>query len=84
MSKESLVFIVGVIVFLLPFLGVPSSWKEYVFIVCGVVLMIAGFLLRRAAFLRSIEKDSGERQAEAFAESVERNTKGDAEEKPSI
>jgi hypothetical protein len=82
MSRESLVFILGVLIFVTPFLGLPSEWKSYVFIACGVMLMILGFLLRRAAFFRSIETPSGERHAEAFAESSESVGEMDAADLP--
>lgn len=70
MSKESIVFILGGIVFLTSFLGVPSEYKEWTFIVSGVLLMAVGYRLRRTAFLRSLEHESGERRGEAFVESV--------------
>ena len=70
MSKESLVFALGLVVFATPFVGIPHGWKEYIFIACGVMLMITGFLLRRAAFFRSIEKETGEHRADEFAESA--------------
>ncbi|MCF7815458.1 MAG: hypothetical protein K9M10_00385 [Candidatus Pacebacteria bacterium] len=68
MSKESFVFVLGGIVFVTPFLGVPSDYKEWIFIVSGVLLMIAGYRLRRMAFLKSLEHESGERRGEVFVE----------------
>lgn len=70
MSKESTVFVLGVIVFFTSFLGVPSEYKEWIFIVSGVLLMGVGYRLRRLAFLKSLEHESGERRGEAFSESV--------------
>ena len=69
MSRESLVFLLGLLVFLTPFLGVPSSWKEYVFIGGGVLLMLLGYSLRRSAYLRRIDTGNGERRADSFVES---------------
>ncbi len=69
MSKESSVFVLGVIVFFTSFLGIPSEYKEWVFIVSGLLLMAFGYHLRRSAFLRSIEHESGEKRADAFVES---------------
>ncbi len=69
MSKETMVFILGAIILLTPFLGVPSDYKEWTFIVCGVLLMGVGYRLRRNAFLKSIEHESGERRGGAFVES---------------
>jgi len=84
MTRESLVFSIGVIVFLTPFLGVPQGWKEYVFIACGVILMIIGFMLRRTAFFRSIEHEQGEHRSDAFSESVETVRKDVPDKKVSV
>lgn len=70
MSRESLVFIFGFLVFVVPFLGLPRDYKDIFLYIVGVFLMLIGFILRRAAYLRSIERESGERHADAFAESV--------------
>jgi uncharacterized membrane protein len=69
-SRESLVFTLGCIVFLTPFLGIPNDWKEIVLIVSGFLLMLFGYLLRRAAYHRSIDAGSGERRGDAFVESM--------------
>lgn len=70
MSKETLVFVVGVIVFFVPFLGVPSEYKKWILVVSGIALLIVGYSLRRRAFLLSIEHRSGERRADGFIESA--------------
>ena len=69
MSRESLVFIIGIALFLFPFLGVPQDVKDVITIAGGIALMLLGVLLRRAAFLRSIENIHGEREADMFTES---------------
>jgi len=71
MSRESLVFVIGLLIFIMSFIGLPRSWKEIFFIAAGVSLMILGFMLRRSAFIRSIEKEGGERESDAFTESDE-------------
>ncbi len=68
MSRESVVFILGIITFLMPHLGVPAVWKFYFYMGAGALFMWAGYTLRRRAYLRSIERDNGERHAESFAE----------------
>lgn len=68
MSKESFVFVLGALVFFSPYLGIPSEYKEWVSIVCGVLLMMLGYRLRRSAFLKSLEHESGERRSDAFVE----------------
>lgn len=70
MTKESIVFFLGAIVFVLPHVGVPESWKVYAFSAIGIVLMIVGYSLRRRAYIRSIEKEDGERDADSFTENV--------------
>lgn len=68
MSRESFVFLLGFVVFFVPFLGIPREWKEWILITIGVLLMFVGYKLRRAAFLRSIMHESGEHRGEAFVE----------------
>ncbi len=68
MSKETLVFVIGFLVLVNPFLGLPREYKEWVLIGCGILLMIVGYLLRRYAFLKSIEHESGERRSDVFVE----------------
>ncbi|PIR84899.1 hypothetical protein COU16_00050 [Candidatus Kaiserbacteria bacterium CG10_big_fil_rev_8_21_14_0_10_47_16] len=68
MSRESLIFVFGFIVFFSPFIGIPRDWKDIGLMVIGGLVMLFGFLLRRAAFLRSIENESGERNDEMFSE----------------
>lgn len=70
MSKETFVFIIGIVVFFTPFLGLPGEYKEWILIVSGILLTITGYRLRRASFLRSLEHHSGERRGDAFVESV--------------
>lgn len=69
MSRESLVFCIGLIVFLTPFLGLPREYKNWMVIGGGALLMILGYQLRRRRFLMSLLKGD-ERKSDAFAESV--------------
>ena len=78
MSRESIVFLFGIIVFWTPFLGITSDWKQYITVVSGVVLIIVGYQLRRAAYFRSIEEQDGDRKSESFVE----NTLEDMEDAP--
>ena len=70
MSKESLVFIFGVMVFLIPHLGIPGAWKDYSLAAIGIFLIIVGYLLRRKAYLRSIDNGNGERATDTFVENT--------------
>lgn len=69
MSKETFIIILGILVFFSSFLGLPSEYKEWLLIICGILLMATGYRLRRIAFLRSLEHESGERRSDAFVES---------------
>ncbi len=70
MSRESVVLFIGLIVLVTPFVGVPSQWKPVILSACGFILMVVGFSLRRAAYLRRIDKGNGERGTDSFSESV--------------
>ncbi len=70
MSKESLVFVLGTIIFFTPFLGLPNEYKQIILTIAGVLLIITGYRLRRRAFMRSLEHESGERRSDAFVESA--------------
>ena len=56
MSKESLVLLLGLVIFFLPSLGVPAEWKLYGLSGVGLTLIVVGYLLRRAAYLRRIDR----------------------------
>ncbi len=68
MSKETLVFVIGFFVLISPFLGIPRTYREWLLVILGGILMIVGYQLRRFAFLRSIEGVSGERRTNVFVE----------------
>lgn len=69
MSKESLVLVLGLVVFFVPTLGIPEDWKHPILIGSGVLLLIVGFFLRRASYLRKIDRGNGERGNDSFVES---------------
>jgi hypothetical protein len=68
MSRESIVFTLGILLLVIPSLGIPEAWKFYFFIGAGVILVFVGFSLRRSAYLRSIKKEDGEHGTDSFAE----------------
>lgn len=70
MKRESLVFFLGMVIVLVPFLGVPSAWKRIVYIMLGLILVLVGYQLRRRAYLRSIEDHTGERKTDVYVEQV--------------
>lgn len=69
MKKETTVFVLGILFILVPKLGIPNSWKEYFLLVGGALLVIIGYSLRKAAYLKSIENGYGERMTDSYVES---------------
>lgn len=47
MSKTRWVFILGIWVMILPFLGFPRVWKNTLFVITGLGLIYLAYLLRR-------------------------------------
>lgn len=70
MSRESIVFTAGILLLVVPHLGIPDTWKFYFYGIAGALLIIVGYSLRRTSYLRSIEKENGERGADSFVEHV--------------
>lgn len=70
MSKETLVFLIGIFLTILPFLGLPELWKQYAVAGFGVVLIIIGYMLRRSLFLSRIDQGNGERSSDSFVETT--------------
>lgn len=47
MSKNSFLILLGILVVVSSFLGVPSSWKTIIFGVLGVLIIAVAMLLRK-------------------------------------
>ena len=71
-SRESIVFLLGLMVLFTPRLGIPEDWKMYVLSGAGILLIILGYIMRRAAYLRSIEMSDGTRATDSFVESTKK------------
>ncbi|MCA9359945.1 hypothetical protein H6781_00025 [Candidatus Nomurabacteria bacterium] len=71
MSKETIVFVFGILLTIVPFLGVPEEWRQFSIMVIGIVLILVGYVLRRAAYLRRLDKGNGERGSDTFVETTE-------------
>jgi len=71
MSKETFVFIGGIVLTIVPFLGIPSSWKMVATVTLGVVFILIGYRLRRARYLSAIDRGNGERGTDSFVETTE-------------
>ena len=46
MSKEVAIIALGVWVIIIPYLGVPMSWRTVLLVLTGIAVMVLGFLLR--------------------------------------
>ncbi len=47
MSRESLLIMLGLVVGVAPFVGLPLLWLSIVFPVCGLLVALIGFSLTR-------------------------------------
>jgi hypothetical protein len=70
MRTGSYVFIIGILLIILPFLGIPSIWKQYLTITFGIALLLFGYIIRRRQFLMSHTNDDGEFVTETFVETT--------------
>ena len=70
MSKETLVFLIGIVLTLLPFLGLPEDWKQYAIALFGACLILIGYMLRRAVYFTRIDHGNGERGDDSFVETT--------------
>ncbi|MCB9814297.1 hypothetical protein H6784_02650 [Candidatus Nomurabacteria bacterium] len=71
MSKETFVFIFGILLTIVPFLGVPEAWRQYAILGIGIILIFIGYALRRGVYLNEIDRGNGERGADSFVETTE-------------
>ncbi len=70
MTKETLVFFVGIFLTLVPFLGIPEVWRQYLIVGLGAFLILVGYALRRSLYLARIDKGNGERGTDSFVETT--------------
>ncbi len=71
MSKGTLVFFIGIIITLTPFLGIPEAWRQYTIAGAGALLILIGYMQRRELYLARIDRGNGERGTDSFVESTE-------------
>jgi len=71
LMKETTVFVFGILLTIIPFLGIPLLWRQYIIFGVGVILILVGYALRRRAFLARIDKGNGERGTDSFVETTE-------------
>lgn len=77
MTKGTFVFLIGGMLIILPYLGIPSTWKHYVYLGLGIMLLLLGYALRRSRYLADIDRGNGERGGETFVETTQ-NLFGDS------
>lgn len=70
MTKELFITFVGLILILLPQLGIPTSFKDWLVTGAGLILALLGYLLARKRFLAETNLGDGERGADTFVEST--------------
>ncbi len=80
MSQESFIFLTGFLVLITPLLGFPHAWKDWGIMVLGAFILVVGYRLRRAMYLRSLETKEGERKADAFVENQSPIVKSETQE----
>lgn len=71
MSKETLVFVFGILLTIVPFLGIPEMWRQYGIAGIGIVLVLVGYILRRKLYLSKLDRGNGEIAADSFVETTE-------------
>lgn len=72
MTKETFIFLAGILLTLLPFLGIPLAWRQYLIFGLGIILIMIGYVLRRQVFLDRIDHGNGERGTDSFIETTEK------------
>jgi len=71
MKKETLVFILGFILMVVPSFGIPDDVKRLMISGCGLFLLLLGYLLLRDKFRASEHLGNGERGTDVFVETTE-------------
>ena len=59
MSKEITLILLGIWIAVVPYLGIPSSWKTSIFFISGLLVILLGFLLRTEALARTSGQSGG-------------------------
>ena len=71
MTKGTLIFLVGILLIIVPSLGIPLWWKQVAYVACGMLLIGIGYSLRRTQYLRTLDQDGTLRSGETFVETTE-------------
>lgn len=78
MSKNTAIIILGFIIAVTPFLGLPGSWKTIIFVVSGLVVVLIAFL-QKGGKLSNIESwlVSKKKETDVFAQNEIEDEKED-------
>jgi hypothetical protein len=68
MRKEKTLFIIGLWVIVLPFLGFPGSWKTILFVLTGLALVYLSYLFYMEVKARLAKSDN---QTKSFIDNIE-------------
>ncbi len=58
MTKGTVIFFLGILLVLVPYLGIPLWWKQIISVVLGILLISIGYSLRRRDYLATIAEDN--------------------------
>lgn len=70
MSKGTIIFFFGIALMLIPSLGIPLQWKQYILFGMGVLLLLLGYIVRRTDYFRTLESKEGLFSEETFVETT--------------
>lgn len=68
MSKEMAVILFGIWVAVIPYLGVPGSWRTLLLVATGILIASLGFFLRAEMLSRGVRRGSQHSFAENLSE----------------
>ena len=71
MTKGTAIFLIGLLLIIVPSLGIPLLWKHGIYVVSGVLLLALGYALRRRQYLELLNHDGETRGSETFVETTE-------------
>ncbi|HEY6020896.1 MAG TPA: hypothetical protein VIY48_13650 [Candidatus Paceibacterota bacterium] len=68
MSKEMTVIVLGLWIAIVPYLGIPGTWRTVILLLSGLGIAIVGFLLRGEALGRGQHRNARTTFVEAIGE----------------
>ena len=71
MNKAGFTGLLGLMLVVLPFLGIPDEWKVYGTVGAGAIIAILSYLIIRDRILRDMDMGNGERGNESYVESTQ-------------